>query len=212
MQRSKGQLLRLCMTGAAVLLVGWGMWQCQGHRAVSIALVRDRHYARDDETSENGWPTFHTRQTTSREFDQTSWAETSVECERTAIFPGALIDVSVWCVVLIATGCVAWLCVAHGRQWSLRTVFGVFFVVAVLLGWWRWEYNIAAAQFPARYAYLYTVYSEAPMLTLLNSPWYIYVPVLFGLSCGIYCTGWIGGSVAAKIIKGVHHVAVSKLR
>ena len=50
------------------------------------------------------------------------------------------------------------------------------------------------------------------MLTLLHSPWYVYVPVLFGLGCGVYWVGWIGGGIMVKIVRGIHHVAMSKLR
>jgi hypothetical protein len=209
MSMSKSKLLRLGLTVAAILLVGWGMWHCQGHsRLLDIRWVDGRDVA----TFDRGGPMFHTHEIVSWAFDRVSFSRRAALDDRTAIFPGALVDVTVWCAVLIATGCVVWQWAAYGRQWSLRTVFGIFFVVAILLSWWRTECNIAAAQVPAKYADVFIVLSEAPMLTLLRSPWYVCVPVLFGLGCGMYWAGWIGGSIAAKIIKGIHHVAMSKLR
>ena len=73
-----------------------------------------------------------------------------------------------------------------------------FFAVAVLLGWWRWEYDTAARNVPAGYVFVYAMFSDVPMLTLLHSPWHVYVPVLFGLGCGVY---WIGCSVASSWLK-----------
>jgi hypothetical protein len=151
---------------------------------------------------------FHTHQVKSGD----TFVPASAKYDRTVLFPGILVDATVWCLVLVATGCIVWRWTAHGRQWRLRNLFGVSVVVAILLGWWRWECDAAAKSLPARYVDLYTMYSDAPMLTLLQSPWYVYVPVLFGLGCGIYWIGWIGGRIKAKIIEGIHHVAMSKLR
>jgi hypothetical protein len=211
MQITKTQWLRLGITGAAVLLVGWGMWRCQGHSIGQLTPVwSTRRYA---EMSDYGWPMFHTHEVASWDMPtRYPYTPTNAQHDRTSIFPGIVVDVCVWCLAVLGTACVVWRWTAHARQWSLRTVFGVFCVVAVLLGWWRTEYNIAIKVVPPRYPELYTVYAEAPMLTLLQSPWYVYVPVLFGLGCGIYWVGWIGGAIAAKIIGRIRHVAMSKLR
>ncbi len=207
MHISKSQLLRCGVTLAVVLLVGWGIWQCQSHR--SLLDLQMFYPASHVKTSEYGWPMFHTHEI---ETADDIFVPASARYERSALFPGVLVNASVWCLVLVATGCVAWRWTAHGRQWRLRTLFGVSIVVAILLGWWRWEYNAAVRFFPPKYAGLYTTLSDAPMLTLLYSPWYVYIPVLFGLGCGIFWIGWIGGIIVSTIGRVIHHVAMSKLR
>ena len=204
MQISKRQLLRIGVTTGAILLVGWGVWQCQGHCRMQYETV----FGRDALTSEYGWPMPHTRLI---DFS-VGWAFGSAQYGRTTLYPGVLVNASASCLVLVATGCVVWRWTTCGRQWSLQTVFGVFFAVAVLLGWWRWEYDTAARNVPAGYVFVYAMFSDVPMLTLLHSPWHVYVPVLFGLGCGVYWIGWLGGIIVAKIIKGTCHTAMSKLR
>ncbi len=206
MQISKNQFLRLGIAGAAVLLVGWGMWQCQSH----LCLLDSQMFYPSDyvDTSEYGWPMFHTHEIKSGD----TFVPASARYERSALFPGMLVNASVWCLVLIGTVCVVWRWTGHGRQWRLRTLFGVVLVVAILLGWWRWERDVAAKVVPLKYIEFCLVYSDSPMLTLLHSAWQVYVPVFFGLGCGIYWVGWIGSSAAVKIVRGTRYVAMSKLR
>ncbi len=154
MQISKSQVLRLGITAGVVLLVGWGMWQCQdGHRLLDCRTFYPSDYFH---TSEYGWPMFHTYEIVTGDV----FVPRSARYDRTPLFPGVLVDPAVWCLVLIATGCVAWQWTAHSRQWGLRTLFWVSVVVAVLLGWWRWEHDIATGPLPAGYIKLFVCRSR----------------------------------------------------
>ena len=119
--------------------------------------------------------------------------------------PGAIIDVAVWCLILIATICVVWRWTANVRQWQLRTLFSVFVVVASLLGWWKYERDLFASRYHVelRGSDLseFTLISELPLLVLLRFPWYVFIPVLFGLACSIYWVIWIGGVIVTRVFR-----------
>jgi len=217
---SNRQRLRCGVTAAAVLLVGWAIWQCQrSARLVDIdiditrwcSFSEDPDAAHDaereeSETSDLGWPLPHTHE----ESISRPSNPTAVRYERTALFPGVLVDAAAWCLMLFGTGCVVWRWAANARQFRLGTLFSLFVVAAILLGWWKHEHDDRAVLV---FGKLVTItFDPPPMLALLLFPWYVYVPVLFGLGCGIYGIGWMGGRILAKMIKGVHHVALPKLR
>lgn len=78
-------------------------------------------------------------------------------------------------------------------------MFGVSAIVAILLGWWKYEYDHGIELPAAADAIGLARYYDAPLVTLLDFDWYVYVPVLFGLGCGIYWIGWMGGKLLAWI-------------
>ena len=213
MQVSKSQLLRCSVTLAAVLLVGWAIWQSQ-ESAHLYLLDRDFDGPQSStasiapyETQGYGWPLPHA-------LWKETWQSvglTRVPSDRIAfLFPGVLIDVAVWCVILVATGCVVWRWTANSRQFRLGTLFSLSVVAAILLGWWKYEHDDRTILFMGKPVIV--TLDLPPMLALLQFPWCVYVPVLFGLGCGIYWIGWIGGILVGKIVGVIHHVAMPKLR
>ena len=131
-----------------------------------------------------------------------------------SLLPGTIVDVAVWCLILIATICVVWRWTANGRQWQLRTLFGVFVVVASLLGWWKYERDLFASRLLGDSVELtesdvteLTVASELPLLALLRFPSHVFIPVFFGLACGIYWIVWIGGVIVTRVIRMGSHAA-----
>ena len=127
------------------------------------------------------------------------------------LLPGAIIDVAVWCLILTATICVVWRWTANGRQWGLRTLFSVFVVAASLLGWWKYERDLFASRYSVELSDSdvseFTVADELPLLVLLLFPWYVFIPVLFGLACSIYWVISIGGVIATRVIRMGSHAA-----
>jgi hypothetical protein len=204
MQPTKRGILRCGITLTVVLAVAWAIWRCQQFVLGAPCLLPA------------GWPMPHTRHPILSNvkaivIDGTTYPVPS-------LLPGALVDIGVWCLILIGTGCVAWRWTANAHQWSLRTMFGVIAVVAILLGWWKYEHDALATWLSAHGVNFTEVDDEmvtdsgVPLLALLQFSWYVYVPVLFGLACGIYWIGWISGRIIGRIITMVHHVAMPKLR
>jgi hypothetical protein len=132
---------------------------------------------------------------------------TPLSYDRSALFAGMLVDICVWCVMLVATYCIVWRWAANWRQFRLRTLLAIFAVVAVLLGWWKYEHDDPGVRFLGAIA-LDVCY--VPMLVLLQFPCYVYIPVLFSLGCSVYWIGWIGGRMATKLVQMVCRRAMPK--
>jgi hypothetical protein len=220
MQVSKSHMLRCGVAVAVVLWVGWAIWQCQCSASLialdlditkwcSFSANEDEQQADREEgdTMEVGWPLLHTH-------EKKTWRSsdpTAVRCDRTILWPGMIFDVGVWCLVLVGTACVVWRWVGHVRQWRLRTLFGIIVVVAILLGWRKYEYDHGIELPGVADVIGLARYYDAPLVTLLlDFDWYVYVPVLFGFGCGIYWIGWMGGKLLAWITVN-RHVAMPKL-
>jgi hypothetical protein len=208
-------MLHCVVTAVAVLWVGWAIWQSQEaeyYRTegdIKQLQLSISSFDPSFDTSAFGWPLPHSLRKVP--WDSGNLTTPPVPLDRIAfLFPGVLIDVAAWCVILVATGCVVRRWAANAWQFRLRTLFSLAVVAAILLGWWKYEHD-------DRTVFLFgqpviVTLDLPPLLALLQFPWYVYVPVLFGLGCSIYCTGWIAGILVGKIVTVIHHVAMPKLR
>lgn len=206
MRITRNQWLRCGITAAIVLTVGWGIWRCQtDRRFADVGVPSRRTLALEIATGElsftswpNGWPMHHSCVATVLN----SRTAAVVRHERTVFWYGMITDVGTWCVMLIGAGWIAWQWSGSPRQFRLRTMFALCAVVAFLLGWWKYENDSRPG--------VGIVLGNRPMLELLFSPWYVYVPVLFGLGCGIYWTGWVASGSLRRIARAVHFAAPPK--
>jgi hypothetical protein len=227
MRVSKRRALRCVITAAVVLWVARALWQSQ--ESARLCLVSDFDLPQSVICSFDsferlafGWPLPHTlkKETLESRTAGLQWvglpsvgcpSVTSDQCERIGLlFPGMLIDVAAWCVIVAAASCVVWRWTANARQFRLGTLFSLTFVVAVLLGWWKYEHDARTILFMGQPVIV--TLDLPPMLALLQFPWYVSIPVLFGLGCTIYSAIWVGGRIIGGAIRRVRHVAVPKLQ
>lgn len=207
MRVSKSKLFRCGATIAAVLTVGWGIWRCQDYRRFApiphVQPLNDVFRIWALGPVDLGWPMPHTREPQTLKASSPS----SAQVQQTFLTPGLFIDVAVWGVMLAGTTWIVWRWSANPRQFRLRTMFALSAVAAVLLSWWKCEHRSPATSLGE----LDTFIENLPMLALLQFPWYVYVPVLFGLACGICLVGWASGRIMLGLVQVVRHVGMPKL-
>ena len=168
-------LVSLCAT----LLVGSALWlaQCRGRHVGTNAVVYARHTSVTDNTV-HGWPE-------SWVLRHENW-DTSLPSSRKSDYSLVLwnlaVDLAAWIAVVIATARESWRMHSCRGQFTLRFLFSITSVVAILLAWWRIEY---VGCFVDGVPVLWD--PQTPMLRILQFPPLVCIPVLLGVGCAILC-------------------------
>ena len=185
--------VRLCICIGSALLVAWGLWRCQvPGEPLDLPLTYGGHA---DSTKE-GWPAFH-----SIRHEWVDW-DPSVPPKRVReiLWAGLFVDLAVWSVILAGTVVVAWRLMASRGQMRLATVLFAVAVVAILLSWWRCEYECCRLpEKPERSECLRSV-AQTPMLRLTRQPLYVSGVVGIGLACAIQSFGHLTISLICRVL------------
>jgi hypothetical protein len=99
----------------------------------------------------------------------------------------AAVDLVAWIAVFMATAHVSWRMCSSRGQFSLRFLFSITTVAAILLAWWRLEFVCCFHPNPTD-ADIARLFAETPMLRMLRFPPDVYVPLLLGIGCLILYT------------------------
>jgi hypothetical protein len=131
----------------------------------------------------HGWPTSALRRTV------TAIGNTIVETDDDWSPWGVFVNVASTLILLVGTtiACQLW-CrrAADWWQFSLRDLLAFLSIAAILLALWQNDVWLSQ-QLAAR------IGTSAPYLNggIRYEPWYVQVPILFGLGCVIYSAGWM---------------------
>jgi hypothetical protein len=180
------------MSLSAAALVAWALWQAQ--RPGMIVETGPLYYpAGYDITTKHGWPAFFVLQKETGD----RFTPNSQEFRHTIAPCGLAVDIAAWCAIVMATFCLSWRAFRQRFQCGLGFLFSTTTTVAVLLAWWRVEYQ---ACWDPKYTALLILIAETPMLRLLHFSPLIYIPILLGTSClilgMILMLGWLVRRVA----------------
>ncbi len=174
-------MLRYAIMLPMTAVVAWGLWQCQspGQPVLEdLPFFYPPSYTYTDVTK-HGWPvTWLVRHETGDLFGRTT-----PNIAYTTLFRELVGDLVAWASILACTAHTIWCATGRRAQLSLWTLFSAHVAVAVLLCWWRVEYEETCIVYDAGLTELLRSAPTTPLLRLLKCPTSISMPVLFGVFC-----------------------------
>ena len=169
-----GCLVSLCVT----VLVGWALWRAQ-NPGVLVEAGPLTYPPTFDDTTKHGWPIFWVLRNRYGE----TFVPGSTKVDYSVLPFNLAFDIAAWFAVVIATAYISWRITFCRGQFTLRFLFSVTTVVAILLAWWKIEYAWCSLGDDSKFTALFVREAETPMLRLLRFPPSIYIPLLLGIGC-----------------------------
>ncbi len=182
--------LKCLVSSCATVLVGVALWRAQySDTLVDAGLLMYPHFS--NVTTKHGWPVFWVLRNEVLDV----FVPSSRQIDDSVLPWNLAVDLVAWIVVIIATARVSWrMCSCRG-QFSLRFLFSITTVVAILLAWWRFERACCLVTHGVAH---WLVDPAVPLLRLLELPPGVYIPVLLGIGCLILCAIDVTFSILAR--------------
>lgn len=172
--------LRCAITLAAMAVVAGSLWQSQGpgqSMDEDAPLVYPPSLTYDRQT-QYGWPGFWlVRRVTGELFSRATPAH-----EYSTIPAVLATNVVVWILILAGTASVAWRVTGGRAQFRLGTILVAQVAIAILLCWWKIEYDETSTSH-AVLTRLLRADPTTPLLRLLQCPTMVFLPILLGMFC-----------------------------
>lgn len=190
-------LLPAFMSAITALGVGMALGQMQFAR--EFAVDDSPVSAQFSHTVKFGWPAFWL----SRHEYGNSFVPRSKQIDYSLLSYGNLaVNLAAWLAMVAASAYVVWRMFSHRWQFSMRVLLVSTAAVALLLGWWRLEYQACWMPTRPRLTGLLVELAETPMLRLLRFRPDIYLPVLFAEACAIVCVPFAGQAIWRRMRTG----------
>jgi hypothetical protein len=181
-------VLRYAITPVVTVAVAWGLWQCQGP---GQAVYGDGPVEEDGPVStyppsftsvdvtNHGWPAIWLV----RRATGDSLGRTTPDIAYTTLSRELVCNLVAWASILTCTAYTMWRATGRPAQLGLWTLFWAHIAVAILLCWWRVEYD---HMYVVNHSGLTEILRDAPttpLLRLLKCPASVSMLVLFGVFC-----------------------------
>jgi hypothetical protein len=193
-------LRRYLVSLPITMLVVWSLYlaQRQGNLVEEGPFTYPPTYS---VTTEHGWPVICICRSEAGE----RFLPNSKDVRYSVRANGLFVDIAAWCAIVSATAYVSWRVSSCNRQFTLGVLFSLMATTAIVLGWWRWEYESCRVQDRPDITALFVMMSDSPMLRLLRFSPTVFVPVLFGTACLVLCTLVMIGRIMVRGT-GIGHI------
>jgi hypothetical protein len=159
------------------------LWRAQYPEGLVVDVGLLTYPATFNDTTKHGWPACWLLRNKHGE----TFVPGSTRIDYSVLPWNLAVDLAAWFAVVMATAHLSWRMSSSRGRFSLRFLFSVTTAVAILLAWWRLEYDCCIIKGNPELSALLRMDPETPMLRMLQFPPGVCIPLLLSTGCVILC-------------------------